>query len=79
MLELIPAVIGRAAGYTLDRSPYRNRPSLTLTFTPMGTLESPINIMALDCGSTPEYLEKTHAVGQWIRTLQNPLAVRPQC
>ncbi len=42
---------------------YRDTQPLTLTFTPTGNLESPINLtcMSLDCGRKPEYPEKTHA------------------
>ncbi len=42
---------------------YRDRQPLTLTFTPTGNLESPVNLtcMSLGCGRKPEYPEKTHA------------------
>ena len=51
----IPAVIGREAGYTLDRLPFHHRPHRdkrdtqpsTLTLTPRDNLESPVN---LTCG-----------------------------
>ena len=55
------------AGYTLDKSPIHHRAEqpFTLTFTPTGNLESPINLppayMFLDCGRKPEYPEQTHA------------------
>uniref|UniRef100_A0A3Q3S8H6 [tau protein] kinase n=1 Tax=Mastacembelus armatus TaxID=205130 RepID=A0A3Q3S8H6_9TELE len=42
--------------------PHRDKQPRTLTLTPMGNLESPINLtyMFLDCGRKPEDLEKTH-------------------
>ncbi|XP_054638507.1 mutS protein homolog 5 isoform X2 [Dunckerocampus dactyliophorus] len=67
MLEPIPADFGQQAGYTLDWSPANRRAHIdkqpfTLTFIPMDNLESPINItcMFLECGTKPEYPEKTH-------------------
>ena len=65
-LESIPAVIGREAGYTLDRSPVHHRDTQphTLTLTPKDNfLETPINLtcMFLDSGRKPEYPERTHA------------------
>ena len=63
-------VIGREAGYTLDRSPVHHRATqrqtrqtTTDTFTiTRAILESPINLtcMFLDGGRKPEYPERTH-------------------
>ena len=89
LLVPIPAIIGREAGGT----PWTGRqsiagPTSTLTFTPTGNLESPINLMSmsLDGGRKPEYPERTHAdTGRTcklhterIRT-GDLLAVRHQC
>ena len=68
-LEPIPAVIGRKAGRTLDRSPVHHRATQrqktthTLTLTPRDNSETPINLtcMFLDGGRKPEYPERTHA------------------
>ena len=69
-MEAVPAVIERAAGYTLDRSPVHHRATekqtdtqpCTLTLTPRDNLESPINrtCIILDGRRMPDYLEKTH-------------------
>jgi len=65
-LEPIPAVIGREAGYTLDRSPVHHRATQRQTTSRSllrTILESPINLtcMFLDGGGKPEYPERTHA------------------
>ncbi|XP_061654271.1 muscleblind-like protein 1 isoform X11 [Phyllopteryx taeniolatus] len=68
VLEPIPAISGREAGYTLKWSPancraQKNKQPFALTFIPTGNLESSINLpcMFLGCGRKPEYPEKTHA------------------
>lgn len=53
--------------YILDRSPIFHRANthrqpVTLTFTPMANLKSPVSLthaFLLDCGSKVEYLERT--------------------
>ena len=88
-LEPIPAVIGREAGYTLDRSPVHHRATRqTTTHTPRTILETLISLtcMFLDGGRKPEYPErnlrrrtcKLHTRKGPSREL-NPLAVRRQC
>ena len=63
----IPAVIGREAGYTLDRlpGPHRDkRDKQPHTRSLLRTiLETPIDLtcMFLDGGRKPEYPERTHA------------------
>jgi len=67
--EPIPSVIGREAGYIMDRSitgPHedkRDKRPCTLTLTPRDSLETPINLtcMFLDGGRRPGYPERTHA------------------
>ena len=62
--HVIPAVIGREAGHTLDRSTgqHRDKQPHTLTLTPMDNLESLINLTCtlLDGGMKPEYQERSH-------------------
>ncbi|XP_061637344.1 zinc finger protein 28-like isoform X2 [Phyllopteryx taeniolatus] len=71
VLEPIPAIFRREAGYTLNwsaanRRAHRNKQPFVLTFTPTGNLESSINLshMFLACGKKPENPEKTHE-GTW--------------
>ncbi|MEQ2302793.1 hypothetical protein AMECASPLE_010334 [Ameca splendens] len=62
-----PAVYGREAGYTLDRSPVHRRQHKDTEdkqpLIPKGNLEKPVNLRVtfLECGRKPEYLERTHA------------------
>ncbi|MEQ2281065.1 hypothetical protein AMECASPLE_026577 [Ameca splendens] len=90
---LSPAVYGREAGYTLDRSPVNTQTTMhTLIHTPKGNLQLPINLtgMSLDCGRKPEYLVRTHAcTGRTCKLhaerpqagnrTQDLLAARQQC
>jgi len=58
-LEPIPAVIGREAGYTLDRSPVHHRAIQRQTrhnYAPIN-----LKLMFLDRGRKPEYPQRTHA------------------
>ncbi len=67
-LEPIPTDIGqgRGAPWTshqfIARLTYRDKQPFTLTVTPTGNLESPVNLThtSLDCGKKTEYLEGTH-------------------
>ena len=53
---------------------HRDRQPFTLTVTPLGNLETPINLtsMYLDCGRKPEHPEKTHAGTGWIANSTKP-------
>ncbi|XP_061626644.1 protein Asterix isoform X1 [Phyllopteryx taeniolatus] len=65
VLDPIPAIFGREAGYTLNWSPANHSTAhinkQPFTFSPTGNLESSMNLpcMLLGCGRKPEYLEKT--------------------
>ena len=74
-LETIPAIIGREAGYTLDRSPVHHSATQRQTrHTTMHThsLETPINLtcMFLDSGRKYPEREATHTQGEHANTTQ---------
>ncbi|KAL7882886.1 hypothetical protein SRHO_G00005440, partial [Serrasalmus rhombeus] len=83
MLEPIPTVIGRKAGYTLDRSPVHrraDRQTQTVTHTQgQFSMSNWPDCMSLDCGRKPENPEETHAdTGRTCKLhTERTLATRP--
>ncbi|XP_061615502.1 sperm-associated antigen 1A isoform X3 [Phyllopteryx taeniolatus] len=84
VVEPIPAIIRQEAGYTLNwlpanRRAHTNKQPFALTFTPTGSLESPIHACFWDVGGNRSARRKpTQARGEHANSTQPRPGIEPQ-